>query len=160
MASGKTHARIAGVVAVGTAVASPWLAAEYGADAAVGAVAGALMGYLVTPDLDHHFRTHEEQRIKRIPIVGQYWLDLAAGYASRYRHRGVSHVLILGTVTRIWYAGRRLFADALFAAAVVYAMIGTWVTLPPVHLSAVALIMTFVFWCVQDALHILTDRLS
>lgn len=160
MASGITHARVASTGAVLlTASAAALYAAGYPAHIAAGVAVGAVAGLLVSPDIDHHVRTHEEQRIYRMfgPVVGAlhqvYWLPYEKVFDHHgQRHaltlgakRGVSHWLVIGTLTRFVY----LLAPLLLALWV------AGVPLPPwAWPFGVAM---FAAWAVQDALHLVWD---
>ncbi len=142
MASGRIHARVAGMIAVGATLATPLIAAQYGTDIGLGVAGGAWAGYLVTPDIDIPHRTHEEWRIiRRLPIIGRLWTAWWAAYGQLFTHRGISHAPIIGTVTRIAYA---LWPLALLPTATLY---------PFRYMAAAA----FTAWCVQDIVHLIAD---
>ena len=143
MASGKTHAKVAGLVFVGTAAASPWIYSQYGADAAIGAIIGAGCGYIVTPDIDLATLTREENRMRRrFGFLGRLWVAYWAAYGSLMTHRGISHAPVIGTATRAIYG-------LWWLALVTY---GTWPVVAPLATSA------FVAWCIQDIGHLAFDR--
>lgn len=145
MASGKTHAAIAKVTAHLSAVTL--LYPESPTKAAISF--GMLMGILITPDLDHHKKTYEETRLLKFnKKVGQLWMWYTKPYAKIFKHRGMSHWLIVGTLTRvIWllplllplYFYLRLALPSEFGDLTIYVISG---------------------WAFQDAIHIITDIVS
>jgi len=107
MASGVTHARatkrniiILGVptVLVGTAL---YLDQTW---AWLGFSLGLVIGHLLTPDIDHHYYTHEEWRIRRWnKVLGLLWSAYWWPYEKLHSHRGISHTLFVGTIGRFLY---------------------------------------------------------
>lgn len=142
MASGRTHARIAATGVACAIVASHYIAVSLGGDVAAGIVVGAVAGWLVTPDIDHHYRTHEERRIRRrLPVLGRLWQAYWAPYAVLLEHRGISHAPVIGTATRALYAFWWL-----------------WLLPAPVLVAHVPLgVAAFGAWCVQDVAHLAAD---
>lgn len=61
----------------------------WGIDLAAGLVAGALLGYWITPDIDHEWKTMEESRIERAfgPFLANMWMLLWAPYRKAFGHR-------------------------------------------------------------------------
>lgn len=134
--------------------------------AGLGLALGSVGGWFITPDADHHVKTHEEDRVEEWPVVGPYLQGVWAGYGSKYDHRGRSHWHVWGTVTRMWYFARRFMADFLFWAYVVgviflgQVMDGELVAQVVLHLPRGGFLgFLFLGWCVQDSVHIETDRL-
>ena len=139
MASGKTHARVAVVVMCVTAAISPYIAQEIGAQAAGGVVAGAVAGWLVTPDADIPHRTHDEWRmIRRLPVLGRLWVAYWSPYGELFTHRGISHAPVIGTLTRALYA--------LW-----------WLPFVAETLPVPFLVAMLAAWCVQDMAHLAAD---
>lgn len=104
MADGRTHARgtaIAGTVLVAASLASAALVHP----ACIGLAAGALVGHLVTPDLDLAEQiTYCERRIYRWNrLAGWCWVQFWRPYARRNNHRGRSHSWPRGTWDRFSY---------------------------------------------------------
>lgn len=65
---------------------------------------GYLMGYFIDPDLDQLSMTEGEGRIlKNFKIFGAIFLGVWLPYAYLFKHRGISHYPILGTLTRWGY---------------------------------------------------------
>lgn len=105
MASGSTHARVSYLLQAPITVAGVVTAINYD-DAQLGAglVVGGLVGIIVTPDIDHHVVTQEELRFYQLGrIPGVLWQWLWAGYEIVVPHRGISHVPVVGTLTRALY---------------------------------------------------------
>lgn len=73
---------------------------------------GCLSGIILSPDLDQETLTTSETIFLKIPFVG--WIGTAVmfalflPYAIMFKHRGVSHWPLIGTITRVLYLG--LFA--------------------------------------------------
>ncbi|MBN1875920.1 MAG: DUF2227 family putative metal-binding protein [Anaerolineae bacterium] len=66
--------------------------------------AGCLSSILISPDLDMEERTISESLIFRVSsILGMLWMALWYPYALMAKHRGVSHIPIFGTLTRLLY---------------------------------------------------------
>ena len=145
MASGKVHARVAVGVMCVTAAVSPYIAQSISVYAAGGAAAGAVAGWLVTPDADIPHRTHDERRmIRRLGFAGRLWVAYWAPYGQLFTHRGISHVPFLGTLTRALYALWWLpfVVDALPV---------------PVPVPVPFVVAMLAAWCVQDLAHIAAD---
>lgn len=139
MADGRTHSRIAaGVAAVISMAAIPIGMTD--PNVALSIVAGAVGGWMVTPDLDIEHRTHEEWRIWRLsPIVGAIWTLYWLPYAWAIPHRHwASHLPGVGT------AGRMIY---LF----------WWLPLivSPIDWSLIA--MVWCAWSIQDIGHYVAD---
>lgn len=147
MANGKTHALANTAVLVATVVlVAPNVAAPVG----FGAVAGATLGLLLTPDIDHPARTHEERRIYRHggPVAGWLWQKFWQRYQKTHPHRGSSHRPLAGTLGRWWYILLRLWPIVLL-----WLFYGHW--------QAIS-VLAFVFACysfhaLQDLVHLLLD---
>ena len=140
MASGKTHAKYAVAVLTMTATASPFVAHVYGGTVAISAVAGAVSGWLVTPDADIPHITHDERRmIRRLSIVGRIWVAYWWPYGRIFRHRGISHAPLVGTLTRMLY-------------------LMWWLPLVIAEPPSVGAVLPFAaMWCVQDIIHLAAD---
>ena len=71
------------------------------------AALGCLLGLLIDPDLDQEMITRSRWRIIKVPVVGillgSLWVGLWLPYALMMPHRKLSHVPILGTMTRLAY---------------------------------------------------------
>jgi uncharacterized metal-binding protein len=100
MASGKIHARYAGAVVCA--------ASGYGIYAGdVGLVAGAVFGYLATPDLDlGQMRTHDENRMYRINrLLGALFQLYYLPYGKMFKHRSFwTHCPGIATAIRLVYS--------------------------------------------------------
>ena len=138
MADGRTHARIAGGVAVALSTAALPVAV-YDEAMALAMLAGAVGGWLVTPDIDIPHRTHEETRIYRVsPVLGVIWQTYWTPYALIIPHRHwLSHAPGIGTALRMLY----LFWWLLFVVS------------PDWQLVVIA----WLAWCVQDIAHLAAD---
>ncbi len=148
MPSGKVHAAqsyklafVLSVAGVGASVlVNPVL---------VGLALGGWIGVLVTPDIDHHYITHEEHRISRWNrLAGFLWHLYWWPYEKLRPHRGRSHTWPAGTVERMVY----LCWPALLVSAFHLGGpdgFGVWVVL--------FWILVFIGWSAQDCLHISMD---
>lgn len=86
------------------AASSVYLFLNKAEESSIGVLAGGIAGWLITPDVDVDGSTHEEQRWFRInPVLGHLWHCFWYIYGECFKHRGVSHVLFIGTLTRIFY---------------------------------------------------------
>lgn len=162
MATGVIHQRVA-LITLGTTGVLGVLVTIGGApDVAIGMIAGATSGALITPDIDQEGRTREEQRLYDIPLIGPFvgwvWQWFWYGYAIIFRHRGVSHTLVIGTFTRILYlVGASLLV--WFGVLGLIEIIGgarqiKLPTLPSWEFSLAFIL----FWIIQDWMHWTFDR--
>lgn len=103
MASGRTH--VASTIALTPMAAMiAWQLAGGETTAAMLAGAGCLSGVLISPDLDMTGRTISETILLRWNmIVGKLWIAIWFPYAFMSKHRGLSHVPIFGTISRVLY---------------------------------------------------------
>jgi len=131
------------------------LASAVTAGAAVGlaspsAALGAWAGWLVTPDIDVDHRTYEERRIRRaLGPVGVVWQMLWCPYALLFRHRGVSHWPVVGTLTRAGYLAA--------IVAVLATVVGYDVGLAVARAPAWAWVQLLAGWMAQDIVHLALD---
>ena len=105
MASGRTHTSATVLLTPLTAYAAWKLT---GGDTALMAIAGAgcLSGIFISPDLDLSGKTISETLLNKWIIgAGWLWMLLWYPYARLSKHRGCSHVPIIGTLGRIVYLG-------------------------------------------------------
>ena len=100
MADGKTHF-IGNVIVGGTMTYAAWRLLEPGVWPYV--AVGAAVGTLVTPDMDLEGRTHTENLMRQIPVVGLMFQFTWYPYAVLTKHRGISHSLLWGTLSRLAY---------------------------------------------------------
>ncbi len=104
---------------------------------------GLAIGHLLTPDIDHHYYTHEEWRIYRwSKLLGLAWSAYWWPYAKLHGHRGVSHTPFVGTVGRFLY----LLWGPLVASA--YLPNTIWLFW----------LAVLVGWLIQDFTHLWLDR--
>lgn len=104
MSSGRTHSRAALAMMVPLTGFAFLLYAGGQVEAANGIMIGQVCGWIVTPDADVDGLTHEEMRWFQInPILGHAFHLFWYPYSKMFRHRGISHVFVLGTLTRIVY---------------------------------------------------------
>ena len=95
---------------ISLALAVPCTIIGLGLDGIRGAIlmgGGCVAGIFLSPDLDQETLTTSETIFLKIPYVGwvftglmfAYWL----GYAVMFKHRGISHWPVVGTITRMMY---------------------------------------------------------
>lgn len=102
MADGKTHA----VESRKTANRVSWIGglAALISPLSIGFVIGVWLGHIVSPDLDHHFTTYDEWRIRRYNrLAGLLWSIYWWPYQKTHSHRGRSHRWPIGTIERMIY---------------------------------------------------------
>lgn len=122
-----------------------------------GAVSGAVMGFLITPDIDHPWYTVEEQRIAKgcgpaaLVLWSLFWLPFVA-----VRHRSkITHSWPLATALKqLW-----LTAWALVVVFVLNYALGVSVPLREEDLAYMFLawLAMFLGWSVQDLVHLVLD---
>lgn len=147
MANGKTHAA-ANIAVLG--ITLYLVAPRLPVDLAAGATAGAILGTLVTPDIDHHVTTQEEARFYRWFgwLGGGLWQLFWRGYAQTHQHRGRSHAPLVGTLGRWGYVVIRL---SPLIALTLYQLWPMWLAWLP------ALLCAFLFNVLQDLVHLVLD---
>ena len=103
MASGKIH--ITGTLLLTPLTAGlAWHLTGGDVPTTVLASAGCLSGVLISPDLDMANRTISETVVIRwLGVLGYLWMVLWKPYACLHKHRGISHVPLIGTLTRVVY---------------------------------------------------------
>jgi uncharacterized metal-binding protein len=158
MPSGKTHIRIdvfflvlMGVVAV---YFQDDLVQRFGRDrlveyGAVFAVSYLFGTFLLSPDLD----LKDNVSAKNWGLLRLFWRP----YAALFRHRGLSHAPIVGTLTRILYMAVVIYvvvaaANAMFDMKIRMSLHDLQAANWSLALTALAGV------CAPDLLHVLTDR--
>lgn len=167
MSDGRTHARVATTVLIIGSATAVYAAAKVPTmrPFVVPFSLGLINGLLVTPDIDmDQGITHEEARWRRIPIIGFLAFMIFATFWYPYSlavpHRGISHVLIIGTLTRFFYQ----FAGAFFWLATITAW---WYSRSPreflsPYIADLEMLAAFslpflVGWVIQDIGHLIYD---
>ena len=85
------------------------------------AAMGSALTLLVNPDADMEIVTGNERAfMRRVPLIGRVWLWLWYPYARMFRHRGVSHWPVVGTLTRAAYLGVLLTVGLMAMGIQVY----------------------------------------
>ncbi len=171
MADGKTHAQsnlIAGLLMTG---ASVWIPLPI--EQIIGIAVGSFLGGIITPDLDIAYRTYEKNRVYRFnPTLGGLWHLYWFPYGWLMRHRGLSHWLFLGTLTRAVYLILPFFLLYLYFfwwyplgcnQNAWWCMQNSWMNLTnsataPFFRLPPAVYYAFGAWVIQDIVHILLDQ--
>ncbi len=111
---------------------------------AIGVGAGCVFGIVMSPDLDINHSTYGENLLPG--CVGGVWKSWWWLYSIIFKHRGISHWFIIGTITRFVY----LF----FPVYLVFYSLGVSVTL-----FNACLLYLFIGVCISDTAHIIMDFL-
>ena len=156
MADGRTHTRATtGVLAAGTLLGLAFVLERHTAPALAGVAGvwfGLVAGHLVTPDIDHPMTTIEEWRFRRtFGFLGRLWSAFWLPYRLFFHHRGWSHTVPVGTLSRVIYLAGPAYLLWLFSG----------LQLSPeqiAYLPAFALCM-LAGWMLQDLVHLALDGL-
>lgn len=147
MSSGKIHAA-ANITALAlTALATPFVMPL---PLCAGAIIGATLGTLCTPDVDLPGKTHEEVRLGFIGggLYQLFW----RGYTRTHSHRGSSHAPLTGTAGRWLYVFKRLW---WLLAIIIYYQWPIFANYPGEWLAFIG--MMFLFNAAQDVVHLILD---
>ena len=99
--TGKQHTRVnlagASIITIGSIITGQWLLLV--------SVTGVLYSILVSPDSDVDAGYISHYYIRKVfgRIGDWYWSNLRKPYAKNFKHRGVSHIPVIGTLTRLSY---------------------------------------------------------
>lgn len=121
---------------------------------AIGSIAGAWLGWWLTPDIDNMGTTREEYRaIKKAKMFGVFWVAAWTPYAYLIKHRSILSHSIIGTVIRfsilllivlgIWW----IIIDLLFTE---------WIPFP----WNWGILACFCTYAIQDMQHYVQDGLG
>lgn len=155
MPSGKTHLRIELLllpvwIAVGL-VAERYKIIAFGWEG-IAIFAGAYLfsSLLLSPDLDLR---HNRSRRRWGPL-GFIWIP----YTKIFKHRGVSHSVLLGTLTRLGYLGiLGLLIAFVLSYYNIWAVSLDSLTAAPLDLKLVAILIAGLW--VPNIIHAITDRI-
>ena len=126
----------------------------------IGLVFGSVMGWWVTPDIDHLSTTREEYRaIKKLGFLGALWVAYMTPYAYIFPHRSIWSHSIIGTVVRIVYISFLPIGVFILVCNKIseYTNLLESVTFADYY---IILISIFVGWFVQDMMHYLVDGIG
>ena len=160
MSDGNVHARDAIVVA---SLVTTYNVVQYGPEHPLfyAGVIGSVLGIFITPDTDLEGTTWGERQLRRIPIFGVWFQAKMFPYALTNNHRGRSHVIIVGTLERLFYL---LFGilETVFAIVGIMYWFGYASSIPTiqVHIPWFEVAYALAIWMFQDAVHIGRDRMS
>lgn len=99
---------------------------------------GLLLGTIITPDYDFD-KIYIKKIIKKIPVLGFLWNLYWYPYSKLFKHRGLSHNVLLGTLTRFLYLSLPILLFCLFnniSFTYIYILLG---------------------WYIQDFVHYILD---
>ena len=103
MAAGRTH-NVATLVLTPAVAWAAWELSNHNDLTTWLAGVGCFCGIFISPDLDMRQRTVSETTLLRWSLgIGYIWIVLWYPYAVLFRHRGISHMPMVGTVTRVLY---------------------------------------------------------
>lgn len=124
MAMGKTHA----AVSLGLAASVPIFLNIFGlsADKSAAVGVGLASGVVISPDLDIKGVTLSEGILYKLfwPL-GALWFVYWYPYAILFKHRGISHSAIWGTLSRVIFALPLLaFANLVLSVPLLYLFLG------------------------------------
>ena len=162
MSSGKVHAGVARALLLPLSAAGVYLL-PVNRELSIGWFVGAVAGLLITPDIDQEAgTTYEEWRVYQIGFIpGLIWQWLWWPYGKLFAHRGISHVYVIGTATRVVYllfviipilkcfvlGWNAFYGSEEIAFSLSYETIPLW-----------GYAGAFCSWCIQDAGHIFMDN--
>ncbi|WKN40584.1 DUF2227 family putative metal-binding protein [Tunicatimonas pelagia] len=103
MAAGRTH-NVGTLVLVPVVTWIAWELSHHDMFTTSLAGVGCFCGIFISPDLDMKQRTVSETTLLRWSLgIGYIWIFLWYPYAMLFRHRGISHTPVFGTITRVLY---------------------------------------------------------
>src|SRR3990167_9999048 len=121
MADGRTHLKVALIADAALIYMSYQLLETGNTEGATGILMGAALGTLITPDYDLNGSSITENIIRKtLPILGDFWVADWYLYALWNKHRGWSHIAILGTVVRLIYLTWRCWWWYVFLAGLLH----------------------------------------
>lgn len=160
MASGKVHARASVFFLI---LSLTLLLFAYSASEVTGlefffVMLGLTLGLFITPDLDIPTGIYTKRFFYKISfLAGRIYSTFWASYGALFSHRGISHVLILGTATRAIWLFRHLIMILLFLAV----FDGTFFVVDwqkiDFNLNIYYVSITFISWCLMDSVHLILD---
>lgn len=110
---------------------------------ALGFPLGLALGHVLTPDIDHPWKTIEELKMYSYnPWLGRLWYAFWWPYQKTHSHRGISHRPFVGTAERFFYL---LWLPWLLTAGLGWQVHVFWLFL-------------YIGWCWQDFTHLRLDR--
>lgn len=128
-------------------------------EAAAGVLTGQVVGWLVTPDADVDGITHEEVRWFKVNrVMGHAFHLFWYAYSKAFKHRGTSHIPIIGTLTRLAYASLLL---SLIQVAVTHDLLFADLLVVRLYNAAPYFCHgAFIAWAIQDTVHSIFDVCS
>lgn len=103
---------------------------------------GLILGTIITPDYDFN-KIYVKKLIKKIPVLGFFWNLYWYPYSLLFKHRGISHNLILGTITRVIYLCLPIIL--LYVLGYIYIQLSFYF----IHI--------IIGWYLQDFIHYILD---
>lgn len=102
---------------------------------------GLILGTIITPDYDFN-KIYVKKLIKKIPVLGFFWNLYWYPYSLLFKHRGLSHNVLLGTLTRVLYLNLPILLFCLFNNIYIYNNTYIYILLG---------------WYIQDFVHYILD---
>jgi len=99
------------------------------------------LGLLITPDYDFK-QIYIKSIIGKLPVLGALWNAYWWPYAVLFKHRKLSHNIVLGTLTRFIYL--------LLPVYILYIY-------PRITISIENILIIYALWYVQDLSHYILD---
>ena len=135
----------------------------YAPEAVAPVLIGATIGAFITPDADVDHKTKPEDVLRQIPVLGIVFQTAWYPYALLHRHRGVSHVPVIGTLGRMAYSLLVILCLLLFWCGLVWYTGGDPAVLVETVADAVVRLANVYLlgaWLAQDLVHLLLDWLA
>lgn len=159
MSSGRQHF-LYGTVVAGGAVGAMFFLTDLEPELLVAFGIGSGAGLLVTPDLDLVQITYTERLARRIPVLGLLLVASGLPYGMLFRHRGISHHPIWGTLSRWIYVVLVFLFWLVWMLGLMWIFLPDWVPALRLQWDPAYLWLLGFFclgWWVQDLTHLLAD---
>lgn len=166
MATGRTHARIAWVLLIPLGILGSYILVVVDTRLGIGWLIGSLAGIVITPDIDLETPTYEEWRFYRIAYpLGVLWQWLWFPYAAFMAHRGLSHIYLLGTLSRLLYLLYVVIPLVIMLINAISPYVGSTygyqagrISIEYANAGDLFWYGLIISWSIQDAGHIFTDH--
>lgn len=119
------------------------MASHYTPDFLLPIIGGLTFGTLITPDYDLK-QIYIKMLLNKVPLIGTIWNSFWFPYAIIFKHRGISHNLIIGTITRFLYL-------------IIPLVLIIWILQIRININQVNIYIFLLFWYIQDISHYILD---